>query len=87
MELARELAGQDDHGGTPKWSRVFSTQTEYVAIMVRHLLEQHDIPAFLVNKRDTAYTSIGFFEIMVPQRQILEANYLLAKAPLVNGID
>lgn len=50
---------------TPGWKRVFSSPQQHVAALVHSILQQHQVQAVLLNKRDTSYP-FGFYEVHVP---------------------
>ncbi len=54
------------------WKKVYQDNLEYRAGIVKAVLEDHDIAAIVVSKKDTAY-QFGYFEVMVNQDDILKA--------------
>ncbi len=55
-----------------KWARVFKNDNLYRAEIVKAVLEDNDIPAVVVNKKDTAY-HLGFYEVHVGADDVLMA--------------
>lgn len=47
------------------WVDVFSTVEEFEAERLKELLISADIPAVVLNKKDTAYPSLGDIQVMV----------------------
>jgi hypothetical protein len=63
------------------FSNVFSTLDMIEAISIVEYLKQNNIPAYIINKKDTVQLHItsGEIEVYVNTKDILKANYLLAK--------
>lgn len=55
-----------------KWASVFKERLEHRAQIVRDVLEDAEVPAVIINKRDYAY-QIGYFEVQVEQDDVLKA--------------
>ena len=49
-----------------KWYRIFSTDKQYEAAILKGKLEENNIPVVLVNKQDSSYVFLGEVEIHVP---------------------
>ena len=47
-----------------KWVRVYKTDMQYRAEIVKAVLEDNDLPAVLVNKKDRIY-HLGYYEVHV----------------------
>jgi len=48
------------------WKKVFSSQQLAVASMVMGILNENEIPAKSMNKKDSSYVFLGEIEIYVP---------------------
>ncbi len=48
------------------WKKVFSSQELAVASMVMGILNENEIPARSMNKKDSSYVFLGEIEIYVP---------------------
>lgn len=48
------------------WCRIFSTDKNYVAAIIKGKLEENNIPAMIFNKQDSSYIFLGEIEIHVP---------------------
>jgi hypothetical protein len=49
-----------------KWCRVYSTDKNYEAAIVKGKLEENDIPVLIFNKQDSNYIFLGEIELHVP---------------------
>ncbi|MGK7392952.1 MAG: putative signal transducing protein [Candidatus Cyclobacteriaceae bacterium M3_2C_046] len=54
------------------WQKVYVSGKEYRAEIVKAILEEKDIPAVVVNKKDSAYL-LGNFEVYVSPDDLLKA--------------
>ncbi len=54
------------------WKKVFSTQNPVRAEIVKAILEENDVPAVVVNKKDSMY-HFGILEVRVNQDNLLRA--------------
>lgn len=59
------------------WSVVFSTSSDFHSQMICRMLEDHDIPAVVINKKDSNAFLIGDFELCVPTDQVIRAIQLI----------
>lgn len=55
-----------------KWQKVYDTNLKYRAEIVKAVLADHEIPAVLVDKQDTAY-HFGHIEVYVAPDDVLNA--------------
>ena len=55
-----------------KWVRVYRNDNQYRAEIVKAVLEDNDLAAVVVNKKDTAY-HLGFYEVHVGADDVLKA--------------
>jgi hypothetical protein len=51
-----------------KWKRVFKTNRQFEAELVKGNLENNNIPAIVVNKQDSSYLAFGYVEVHVPEQ-------------------
>ncbi len=60
---------------------VFSTLNMIEAVAIAEYLKQNNVPAFIVNKKDTVQLHIvmGEIEVYVNTKDVIKANYLLDK--------
>ncbi len=58
---------------TAPWKKVYSTENGIQAELIRGLLENNEIRAVIVNKRDSQYNDFGDVEIHVPTNKVLTA--------------
>jgi hypothetical protein len=55
------------------WRNIYSTDSEIRATLVRGVLEDREIPAIVINKRDSQYNDFGELEVYVHQENVLIA--------------
>jgi len=63
-----------------QWKEVYSADLEYKAIIVKALLEENEIPAQLVNRRDQAYL-FGEVCVFVPANLTIKALNIIENTP------
>ena len=63
------------------WKKVFSSQQLALASMVMGILNENDIPAKSMNKKDSSYVFLGEVEVYVP------ANLYESSIQLINNIE
>jgi len=61
------------------WHLIYSTPAEYRAEMIKDYLEDNDIEAVILNKKDSAYQLFGQIEVYVNQDYEKEAELLIKK--------
>ena len=61
------------------WEKIFSTNTEYQAGMLKALLEEEDIVSVIVNKQDRSYLIFGEIEVYVKSDDVLRAKLIADK--------
>jgi hypothetical protein len=61
------------------WVLVFSSTFYSQVDLYKALLEDHDIPAIILNKQDSFYKSIGEVELYVKRDNFLKAKQLISK--------
>ena len=57
---------------------IYSTGTLYYAELIRQMLEDHDIPSFIINKQDSVY-KFGEIELYVNRDPVIRAKKLIAE--------
>jgi hypothetical protein len=60
-----------------EWQKIFDTALPYRAEIVRAVLADKNIESVIINKRDSSYTVIGHYELLVPQEDVLLAIKIL----------
>jgi hypothetical protein len=63
-----------------KWQKVFETEHEYQAGFVKSALSEK-MPAVIINKKESAYKILGFYEI-----HVLEDDVMIALQIIENDI-
>ena len=58
------------------WTCIYTTTFIHEAELIRGMLEEHNITAFVINKQDAAYL-LGEIEIHVPKADAFEATQLI----------
>ncbi len=59
------------------WQSVYKTELQYRAEIIKARLEEKRIDSIILNKKDSAYQIIGYYEIMVNADQVLKAIKLI----------
>lgn len=59
-----------------KWQKVFETEHGYQAEVVKSVLSQK-MPAVIINKKESAYKILGFYEIHVLQDDVIRARQII----------
>jgi hypothetical protein len=54
------------------WQKVYTSDLQYRAEIVKAVLAEHNIPAVLIDKKDSAY-HFGHIELYVAPEQVLTA--------------
>ncbi|AHM60986.1 hypothetical protein D770_13660 [Flammeovirgaceae bacterium 311] len=54
------------------WSKVFKTHLQYQAEIVKAVLQDNDLPAVVVDKKDSNY-GFGYYEVHVAADGVLKA--------------
>lgn len=63
------------------WSRIYSTQYEHIAEIVKAVLEDNDMDCVLVSKKDSAYL-FGEIELYVNVENVLRAKQIIKREKL-----
>ncbi|MFM2250277.1 MAG: hypothetical protein RLZZ358_1204, partial [Bacteroidota bacterium] len=65
-------------GGRMKnWTKVFEDQNQIRVEIVKGVLEDKGVAAFVLNKKESIYQVIGTYEVLVPTDQTLYALQLI----------
>lgn len=64
------------------WQKVFTSDQAYRAEIVKDVLEEAEIRAVILNKRDSSYNNFGAYEI-----HVLPEDTIRAKQIIENDID
>ncbi|MBW3469097.1 DUF2007 domain-containing protein [Arthrospiribacter ruber] len=56
-----------------RWQKVYEDGSPVRAEIVKGVLEENDIPAVVLNKKESVYQIHGQYEVMVPQSDVLIA--------------
>lgn len=59
------------------WEMIYRTDNPVTADIIRDMLEVNGVNAVIMNKQDSAYKVLGYFEVMVPEEQAAQAKQLL----------
>lgn len=59
------------------WTKVFEDQNQIRVEIVRGVLEDKGIAAFILNKKETVYQLNGTFEVLVPRDESINALQLI----------
>ena len=59
------------------WNKVFETPMQVRAEIVKGILEEHQIQAVILNKKETIYQIFGNYEVHVQHENMMEANNLI----------
>jgi hypothetical protein len=62
------------------WALVISTASRTEAELIRGRLEEHDIPAVIMDQRSSAYPVFGEVGVYVERADVLRALYLVRQA-------
>ncbi len=54
------------------WQKVFEDETSYRAEIVKSILDENEIDAVVLSKKDNAY-QFGHFEVLVPPDHVIRA--------------
>ncbi|HCQ28743.1 MAG TPA: hypothetical protein DIU39_00555 [Flavobacteriales bacterium] len=75
------MSNRNKENNAEHFIAVFSTLDMIEAIGITEYLKQNNVPAFIVNKKDTVQLHIttGEIEVFVNTKDVIKANYLLDK--------
>ena len=61
------------------WTLVYSTELLFHAELLKHMLNDNQITAVLMNKQDSAY-NFGLIEVYVKPPDVIKAKHLISKS-------
>ena len=64
------------------WINIYSSSLPHLVEMAKELLRENEIESVVVDKRDSAYITIGELELYVRDRDVMKAKFILEKNPL-----
>lgn len=59
------------------WNKVFETPMQVRAEIVKGILEEHQIQAVILNKKETVYQIFGNYEVHVQGENMMSANNII----------
>lgn len=59
------------------WIKVFETDQQIRAEIVKGVLEENEINAVVLSKKETVYHVFGSYQVMVPKEDVLLATNLI----------
>ena len=59
------------------WIKVFESPMQVRAEIVKGVLEEHQIQAVVLNKKETVYQIFGMHEVLVQKEDVIAANNLI----------
>jgi DNA-binding LacI/PurR family transcriptional regulator len=59
------------------WKLVYFTGDNYRSVIAKELLEENDIHAVVINRKDSSYTTFGDLEVYVSNDDEEQANKIL----------
>ena len=62
-----------------QWETVYSSPLLYKVEILRALLEEEEIPAVIINKKDSAYLAFGEVELYVKRSDVMTAMQIVTK--------
>jgi hypothetical protein len=67
---------------TPDWFLLYTTRNPAQASIIKGMLEENQVPVFVMNKQDSSYLNFGDIEIYVPENLKEIARQLVTNALL-----
>lgn len=64
------------------WINIYSSSLPHLVEMAKEHLRENEIESVVVDKRDSAYITIGELELYVRDRDVMKAKFILEKNPL-----
>ena len=61
------------------WEMIYSSTLLYRVEMLKDLLQNEEIPAVIINKKDSSYLAFGEIELHVQQPDVLKAKIIVSK--------
>ena len=62
-----------------QWEKVYGTNAEYQAEILKALLEEENIVSIVINKQDSSYLTFGEVEVYVKTEDVLKAKQIATK--------
>jgi hypothetical protein len=62
-----------------QWEKIFGSNAEYQAEILKALLEEENIVSIIINKKDSSYLSFGEVEVYVKTEDVLQAKQVAIK--------
>ncbi|MBY5951184.1 DUF2007 domain-containing protein [Algoriphagus sp. NF] len=59
------------------WIKIFESPQQIRAEIVKGILEENEIPAVVLSKKETAYQVLGYYEVLVKTQDALKATNLV----------
>lgn len=59
------------------WIKVFESSMQVRAEIVKGVLEEHQIQAVVLNKKETVYQIFGNYEVHIQRENMIQANNLI----------
>lgn len=59
------------------WIKVFETETQVRAEIVKGVLEEHGIHAVVLNKKETIYKIFGTYQVLVQRESLISASTIV----------
>ena len=64
------------------WICIFTTDQPHRAELIRMVLQDKDIEAVVINKKDSSYITIGEVELYVPAKDVILAKHIIQSEKL-----
>jgi len=64
------------------WTKIYASNLLASASMIANVLNQHEVPARLIDRKDSAYVFLGEAEVYIPSEYFSVANEILKKLEL-----
>lgn len=61
------------------WECIYTTNLQYQAEILKDLLLEEEIPAVVINKKDSSYLAFGDIEVFVHREDILKSKLIVSK--------
>ena len=62
------------------WVVIEETGFLAAAELIKGMLEEHEVPCFIMKQQDSAYPQIGDIQLLVAPEHVVRAKYLIAKS-------
>ena len=62
-----------------QWEMIFSSTMMYRVELLKELLENEEIPAVIMNKKDSSYLAFGEVELYTRRDEVLKAKQIVKK--------